>query len=86
MISEKYKKHSVDMLKHIEITKLSTTYTNDISLESPSKVKYTLKFSALYLLSSSRKLIVNTLLKHVEIVKFRSTTKCDIFLDSSLKY
>ena len=57
-------------LKHVEITKFETTTTCDIFLDNPLKVKYTLKISTLYLLPSSRKLIVNTLLKHVEIIKF----------------
>ena len=64
--------------------------TNDkkiIHLDSSLKSKYTLKNSALNLLSSLRKLIVNTLFKHVEIcMKFQATTKCDISLDSLLKY
>ena len=63
--------------------------TNDkkiIHSDSSLKSKYTLKNSALNLLSSLRKLIVNTLFKHVEIVKFQATTKCDISLDSLLKY
>ena len=46
---------------------------------------FTLKISTLYLLPSSRKLIVNTLLKHVEIVKFHATNTNDMSLDSSLK-
>ena len=37
MISEKYK-HSVDILKHVEITKFQATNTNDMSLASPSNV------------------------------------------------
>ena len=81
MISEKYK-HSVDILKHVEITKFRAITTCDMFLNSSLKVMFTLKISTLYLLRSSRKLIVNTLLKHVEITKFSAISKCDIFLDS----
>ena len=56
-----------------------------ISLDSPLKVKYTLKVSTLYLIPSSRKLIVNTLLKHVEIMKFKATNTNDMSLESPLK-
>ena len=44
-----------------------------MSLDSLLKVKYTLKFSDLYLLNSSRKLTKSVyvdILKHVEIIKF----------------
>ena len=41
-------------LKHVQIAKFQATYTNDISLESLLKSKYTLKFSTLYLLPSLR--------------------------------
>ena len=44
-----------------------------MSLESPFKVKYTLKNSTSYLLPSSRKLtktVYVDILKHVEITKF----------------
>ena len=68
-ISQKYTDY-VAILKYKESTKFQTTTMCDISLDSPLKVKYTLKISSLYLLPSSRKLIVNTLLKHVEITKF----------------
>ena len=37
MISQKYT-YSVDILKHVEITKFQATNTNDISLESTLKV------------------------------------------------
>ena len=44
-----------------------------MSLESPLKVMYTLKISAMYLLTSSRKstkTVYVDILKHVEIIKF----------------
>ena len=44
-----------------------------MSLDSLLKVKYTLKFSAMYLLTSSRKLTETEnvdILKHVDIIKF----------------
>ena len=51
-------------LKHVEIIKFRATNTNDTSLESSLKVMYTLKYSALYLLNSSRKL---TKIENVDI-------------------
>ena len=59
-----------------------------MSLDSLLKVKYTLKISTLYLLTSSRKLTKTEnvdILKHVEIIKFQVTNTSKISLDSSLK-
>ena len=59
-----------------------------MSLDSLLKVKYTLKFSTLYLLTSSRKLTKTEnvdILKHVEIIKFQIKNTTKTSLDSSLK-
>ena len=86
-ISEKYS-HYVDILKHVEIIKFQATNTNDMSLHSLLKIKYTLKFSILYLLTFSRKLTKTEnvdILKHVEIIKFQVTNTSKTSLDSSIK-
>ena len=60
-----------------------------MSFDRSLEVMYTLKISASYLLTSSRKLTKTEnvdILKHVEITKFLATSKCDIFLDSLSKY